>query len=79
MKECVFINGNRDGYGPDQCGVTLTVRQLCDYLLSNYDEDAEVFLRNDKGYTYGSIREWDVYSGRYDEDEVEVDTEDSVW
>ena len=69
MKECVFINGNRDGYEPSQCNTTMTVRELCDYLTDNFDEDAEVFLINDRGYTFGSINEEDFHSGRYDENE----------
>ena len=34
----------------------MTVGELIRFL-SNYDEDREVFLRNDNGYTYGNITE----------------------
>lgn len=68
MKECVFINGNRDGYEPCQCHKTITVKELCDYLTDNFNEDAEVFMINDYGYTFGSITEYDFHSGRYDDD-----------
>ena len=55
----LFIEGNRNGYGIDQCGRTLTVGELIE-LLSDYDEDTPVYLRNDNGYTYGSITERDI-------------------
>lgn len=67
MKEAIFINGKRNGYGPEQCGRTLTVRELIE-LLSEFDEDTEIFLSNDSGYTYGSITEQDVWLDEYEED-----------
>ena len=64
----LFINGNRNGYDPEQCGRTLTVGQLI-AMLEDYDEDTPVFLRNDNGYTYGSIEEHDlVHSDDLDEE-----------
>lgn len=59
MKKALFINGKRDGYEPEQCGYTLTVGELIE-VLSNYDEELPVYLINDKGYTYGSISEYDI-------------------
>lgn len=59
MKKVLYINGNRNGYSPDQCGRTLTVGELLD-ILSEFDEDRAIYLRNDNGYTYGSITEEDV-------------------
>lgn len=53
----IFIEGRREGYSPDQCRRTMTVRELIDYLENNFDDDQEVFLDNDNGYTYGSITE----------------------
>lgn len=55
----LFIEGKHNGYGPDQCGRTLTVGELIE-ILSEFDEDRPVFLRNDNGYTYGSITERDI-------------------
>ena len=55
----VFINGKRNGYNPEQCGRTLTVGELIE-LLSELDEDAQVFLKNDNGYSFGSITEYDL-------------------
>lgn len=66
--EALFINGNRNGYSPDQCGRTLTVGELIE-LLEYYDEDTPMFLRNDNGYTYGSITGRDlVHSDELDEE-----------
>ena len=52
----LFLEGRRNGYDTDQCGRTMTVGELMQFL-QQFDEDAEVFLRNDAGYTYGSIDE----------------------
>lgn len=68
--KALFIEGKRNGYGPDQCGRTMTVGELIS-ILSEFDEDRPVFLRNDNGYTYGSIREEDINTAEdlgYDEE-----------
>lgn len=57
----LFINGKRNGYGTDQCGKTLTVGELIE-TLQEYDENSKVYLRNDNGYTYGSITRGDIYT-----------------
>ena len=49
-KEVIFIEGRREGYSIDQISRTMTVGELIDFL-SGYDEDAEVYLNNDNGYT----------------------------
>lgn len=54
----LYLNTRRNGYNTDQCGCTMTVRELIE-ALEQYDNDMEVFLRNDNGYTYGSIYEED--------------------
>ena len=66
--EKVFITGKRNGYSPEQCGRTLTVRELID-ALEGLDEEAEVFLVNDNGYTYGSITENDIDVEEDDDEE----------
>lgn len=72
--KALFIEGKRNGYGPDQCGRTLTVGELIE-ILEEFDSDRLVFLRNDNGYTYGSITEEDINTaedlgyGEEDEDE----------
>lgn len=68
MKRALFIEGERSGYGPDQIeNKTMTVGELIG-LLSDYDEDMKVFLRNDNGYTYGHISCYSFNEGEYDED-----------
>ena len=52
----LFIEGRRNGYEPGQCGRTLTVAELIEYL-EQFAGDTEVYLKNDGGYTYGNI--WD--------------------
>ncbi|MBR1442725.1 MAG: hypothetical protein IJ583_04240 [Firmicutes bacterium] len=74
MKKAIFLNTNQNGYDPEQCGRTMTVGELIS-LLVDFDSDREIFLRNDDGYTYGSIVESDFVSGKYDNDNVEIDEE----
>ena len=57
--KALFIDGKRNGYSPEQCGLTLTVGELIE-VLQQYDEDRPVYLRNDNGYTYGSITGYDI-------------------
>lgn len=68
----VFIEGKRNGYSPEQCGSTLTVGELIE-RLQNYDEDAKIYLRNDNGYTYGSINDWDIETDYEDEINEEIE------
>lgn len=75
MKRALFIEGNRNGYHPDQCEHrTMTVEALIDFL-QQFDGDSLVFLRNDDGYTYGSVNGWDgdIREGVYDDDVAMVD------
>lgn len=50
----LFIEGRRNGYSPEQCGNTFTVKDLIEEL-QGYDEDMPVYLSNDNGYTYGNV------------------------
>ena len=52
----LFIEGRRNGYAPDQIKRTMTVGELIEFL-EQFDEEAEVYLNNDNGYTFGSITE----------------------
>lgn len=65
--KALFIEGRRNGYSPDQCGYTITVADLMAYL-EQFDEDTPVYLKNDNGYTYGSIDEMS-FEEQDDEDE----------
>ena len=58
----LYIEGRRSGYAPDDCGKTLTVGELIE-ILSDFDEDLPVYLRNDNGYTYGIIPSEDLEEG----------------
>lgn len=72
-KQVLFIEGRRDGYSIDQIRRTMTVGELIDFL-SDYDEDTEIYLNNDNGYTYGSITLYSITSEYVDvEDEDEED------
>ena len=68
MKKAIFIEGRRNGYAPEQCGKTMTVAELINFL-EQFDEDTEVYLNNDNGYTYGNIDEWSFEEAERDEDE----------
>jgi hypothetical protein len=64
--KALFIEGRRNGYNPSQCGSTMTVGDLIAYL-EQFDEDAQIYLKNDNGYTYGSIDEMS-FEEDYDEE-----------
>ena len=50
----LYIEGRRSGYAPDDCGKKRTVGDLIE-IISDFDEDLPVYLRNDNGYTYRKI------------------------
>lgn len=59
--EALFIDNRKDGYETYQCGYTMTVRELVEYLTQKIDdceldEDMPVFINNGE-YTYSSIDE----------------------
>lgn len=68
--KAIYIEGKRNGYGIYQCGQTLTVGEFIE-ILEQYDYDRPVFLRNDNGYTYGSITERDIAPAEELEEEEE--------
>ena len=70
----IFIDGRREAYCPAQCGDTMTVGELKEFL-NNFVDDDEIFLRNDKGYTYGSITCDSFESGEYGSEGVKLDYE----
>lgn len=63
----LYIEGRRNGYSPEQCGRTMTVGDLIAYL-EQFDEDAEIYLNNDNGYTFGNITE-DSFEESYEDEE----------
>lgn len=75
MKRAIFIDGRRDGYHPNQCSNTMTVAELRS-LLDNFNEEDEVFIINDNGYTYGSISPDSFSHGEYNSESVFIDGEE---
>ena len=67
MKRVLYIDAQRESYGIDQVRHTMTVGDLIDYL-EQFDEEAQVYLRHDGGYTYGGIT---MYSFEEDSPEEE--------
>lgn len=65
----VYIEGRRNGYSPEQCGRTMKVKDLIAYL-EQFEEDAEIYINNDNGYTFGSITE-SSFEESYDDEEEE--------
>lgn len=63
--KALYIEGRRNGYKPGQCGRTMTVGELIEFL-QDFDEDTPIYLKNDNGYTYGNITE-----GSFEEDDDE--------
>lgn len=68
MKNYLTIETHRDGYSVSQCGKTLTVSELVDYL-TQWDDDTPVYFSNDNGYTYGSISFDDINSAEVNDDD----------
>lgn len=57
MKNRLFVIAEREGYSPEQIRETMTVGELTNYLMENFDEDMPIYLSHDGGYTYGGITE----------------------
>jgi len=65
MKRLVIL-AQRETYGMDEVR-TMTVRELRE-ALEEFDDDAQVILSHDSGYTYGGIR-WDLMEEEGDEED----------
>lgn len=71
----LYIEGRRNGYGPDQCGRTMTVSEMIDFL-SQFDGDLPIYLNNDSGYTFGNIDE-DIFSEcKYNDPDADYEVPD---
>ena len=56
MIKIVTLNTNREEYDiRDAAARSMTVGQLVDELLTNYDRDDKIVFSNDGGYTYGYV------------------------
>ena len=67
MKRLV-ISAMRESYGKDDLR-TMTVGELKAFL-EDFDDDAEIVLSHDSGYTYGGIRQ-ELFEEEYDDEEEE--------
>lgn len=67
----LYIEGRRNGYDPDQCGRTMTVSEMIDFL-SQFDGDLPIYLNNDGGYTFGNIDEDSFSECEYDDPDADV-------
>lgn len=67
----LYIEGRRNGYGPYQCGRTMTVSEMIDFL-SQFDGDLPIYLNNDGGYTFGNIDEGSFSECEYDDSDADV-------
>ena len=54
MAQALFINAERQGYAIDQIRNTMTVGELIS-CLEQFEEDTPVYLKHDRGYTFGGI------------------------
>lgn len=68
MESKVIIRADREGYAPNQIRETMTVSELIE-ALSDFDENAKIYLSHDNGYTYGGITYWKIEVSDEYEDE----------
>ena len=62
----LFIQNVRSGYNSEQCGYTMTVAELIEYL-EQFEEDTKIYISNDNGYTYSPIRESNFFENEHEE------------
>ena len=63
MTKRITFEATREGYTKDQVDYPITVGELIEFL-EDYDEDTEILLSHDSGYTFGTLtlnvaEEWD--------------------
>lgn len=62
IMEVAVIKATREGYSIEQVvKKAMTVKELI-AELRQFDEESPVIISNDNGYTYGPIRQYDIYS-----------------
>lgn len=71
----LYIEGRRNGYDPDQCGRTMTVSEMIEFL-SQFDGDLPIYLNNDSGYTFGNIDEYSFSEYEHDDSDADCDVPD---
>lgn len=67
----LYIEGRRNGYDPDQCGKTMTVSEMIEFL-SQFDGDLPIYLNNDSGYTFDNIDEYSFSECEHDDSDADV-------
>ena len=70
MKNVLIMEAEREGYGIDQVKRTMTVGEL-KALLEDYDDNTELYISHDNGYTYGGFLESNFTERTYDEENDE--------
>ncbi len=79
MRKAVVFEADRSGYGIDQIAdKAITVGELKAFL-EDYDDDTLVVLSHDRGYTFGSISEFDCREATEDEDGEWEDYAEERW
>lgn len=68
----LYIEGRRNGYDPDQCGETMTVSEMIEFL-SQFDGDLPIYLNNDSGYTFSNIDEYSFSECEHDDSDADDD------
>ena len=71
----LYIECRRNGYDPDQCGETMTVSEMIEFL-SQFDGDLPIYLNNDSGYTFGNIDEYSFSECKHDDSDADDDVPD---
>ena len=70
----IQIETSRDAYSPDEVS-SMTVAELIS-VLEQYNDDTEVILSFDNGYTFGGISEYDISDEVYEEEDYEEEEEE---
>lgn len=69
-KEVLVIQAKNTEYSALAVENTMTAAELREFL-EDFDDDTPVVLSFDGGYTYGPVRQYDIGSEYFDEDEDE--------
>ena len=61
MADIVILHTNRDDYDIEKCAdKSLSVGEVIG-ILSRYPDDAKVVFSNDRGYTYGVVKNSSIH------------------
>lgn len=68
-KDILMIHADNTGYDINQIKETMTVGELIKFLEDNYDEDKQIYMSFDNGFTYGGITEDKIHMAEAKENE----------